>query len=260
MKKIAIVFGGSYKRFAKLFPNTRKIKAKNAKFRFFVCFGPRKSKVLAEQTFYLKKREKKIPQTADEVSKEIKKYDPDAVLFLGTCGNLNGKINKAFYPNQFSFVEIKKIFPAEKYKPQNKTMLENILGTDKSKVLTLSTFVTHWHFGPKEKEGYMKIWPDVLSFLKKKGMATAKMKGREIAESFCEFHYAEFLDHLKKYAQLIEMESWKIVSELRKYPIGVMLFSSDSPKDTEVYENIKKQINWKKFRKYCLSAIAKITN
>jgi hypothetical protein len=259
MKKIAVVFGGTRKRFAKLFPNLKKFKAKDTKFKFFICFGPQRSKALTDQIFNLRKKEKKIPPTAAEVSKEIKKYNPDVVLFLGTCGNLNDKINKVFYPNQFSFIEIKKIHPIGKEcRPKNKIVIKNILGTDKSKVLTLSTFVTHWHFGPKEKEGYAKIWPDILYLLKKKGVKTIKMQGKQIAERFCEFCYVEFLDYLKKYASLIEMESWKIVSELRKYPLGVMLFSSDSPQEME-YEGIKKQINWKKFRKYCLNAIKKIT-
>ena len=117
VKKIAVIIGSPYNilakkghlydliqkktnaKFRKVSRYVYKIKTKNSSFYFYACYKPQRDKSYESSKKYFTLLGQDVPPPTEEVIKKIKGFN--LILFLGTCGSLDGKKNHTYLPTEF---------------------------------------------------------------------------------------------------------------------------------------------------------------
>jgi hypothetical protein len=273
--KLAICFGGSQDMYfkhanilnflAKKFNRKSKFvfKQDNNEIKVFFAMGPRKDKLRERLEEDVLKNKEKASQPASEIVKEIKKYNPNYVLFFGIAGGINKlNLNDIVYPINFREISAKSKWMIHKQNISSKNIkvINNILGSDKLTTITTNLFFSKDRTGPSKykhhPEKWDKLWPTILSELKRRKI---HVQGEDAGKLWCmlKFH-EEFLPWLRKQGDLIEMES-AVFAQTFKNNIGIMLQISDIVGHINLNTK-RKHVDWNKFNKNVARNILKVLN
>jgi len=228
----------------------------NHELKVFFCFGPKLCKPLEYARMHVTKAGERYPPPADAVAAKVKKYNPDKVLFFGIAGGINAKLNRSCYPVEFYKFYFKSpyLIHAQNVFPRNRIVIKNLLGNDRIRVLTTNFVFNKYSVGAGEdRKLWGEIWKDVENELKKRKL---NYTGKKAADKWCEIiFYEKFLPRLKKFGDVIDMESYVFARKFRN--IGIMLQVSDVIGEIELTFE-RKTVDWKKFNRSVISNIIKI--
>ncbi len=242
---------------------------------FFGCYGVYANKLLARNQEFIRDANKEsVMPTADSICAKVKKYDPDIVLFFGICGNIDNTVNVAHFPRIFYELYVENVFPVEFAVPRNRVSIKNIFGYTNENAVSFSVLLNASLFGfgydeKKWSDNFSKIIGEVKEF-----NASDKTKqGKELklllqlerrwntveVERIIEYwrrkKFMNYMGSLREYGSLLDMESWQVALQCNNKPLGIMLYSSDTPAHSLDWGDIRGSIRWSTFNLTCTRLI-----